>query len=115
MDRIEIGAVREEVVRVGEENAINFLGMPNARVLSTPHMIGYMERTSRNLILTMIDEGDVTFRAEVTEVNGRRVTFAVKAYDAQHTVGEGIHERFVVTVSEFADKMKRKLEQQKPV
>jgi predicted thioesterase len=135
MDRIEIGAVREEVVRVGEENAINFLGMPNARVLSTPHMIGYMERTSRNLILTMIDDGDdsvgtvvnvkhlagapigtdVTFRAEVTEVNGRRVTFAVKAYDAQHTVGEGIHERFVVTVSEFADKMKRKLEQQKPV
>ncbi len=139
MDKIEIGAVREEVVRVGEENAINFLGMPNARVLSTPHMIGYMERTSRNLILTMIDSGDdsvgtvvnvkhlsgapigtdVTFRAEVTGVNGRRVTFAVKAYDAQHglshIVGEGVHERFVVTVSEFADKMKRKLEQHKPV
>ncbi len=133
MDKIEIGAVREETVRVGHENAINFLGMPNARVLSTPHMIGYMERTSRNLILTMIDAGDdsvgtvvnvkhlagapmgvdVTFRAQVTEVNGRRVTFAVKAYDAQHTIGEGTHERFVVTVNEFAEKMKRKLEQNK--
>ena len=129
MDRIQIGAVREEKVTVDEENAINFLGLPGARVLSTPHMIGYMERTSRNLILPMIEAGDdsvgtivnvthlsgapfgaeVTFRAEIVSVEGRRVTFRVEAHDHASKVGEGIHERFVVTVATFAEKMKAKL------
>jgi predicted thioesterase len=120
MERIEIGAVREEKVRVENENAINFLGLPGARVLSTPHMIGYMERTSRNLVLPMLEPGDdlsgaplgseVTFRAEIESVEGRRVNFRVKAYDDQHVVGEGTHQRFVVTVAAFAQKMQRKLE-----
>lgn len=130
MERIEIGAVREEKVWVENENAINFLGLAGARVLSTPHMIGYMERTSRNLILPMLEAGDdsvgtivnvshlsgaplgseVTFRAEVASVEGRRVNFRVKAYDEQHVVGEGTHQRFVVTVATFAERMKRKLE-----
>ena len=48
MERIQIGAVLEERVTVGNENAINFLGVAEARVLSTPHMIGYMERACRN-------------------------------------------------------------------
>lgn len=130
MEKIEIGASREETVHVGNENAISFLGLPQARVLSTPHMIGYMERTSRNLLLPMLEPGDdsvgtvvnvkhlagaplgtdVTFRAQIVGVEGRRVTFAVKAYDTLHTVGEGTHERFVVTVSQFAERMKQKIE-----
>jgi predicted thioesterase len=130
MERIEIGAVREEKVRVENENAINFLGLPGARVLSTPHMIGYMERTSRNLLLPMLESGDdsvgtivnvthlsgaplgseVTFRAEIESLEGRRVNFLVKAYDDQQVVGEGTHQRFVVTVAKFAERMMRKLE-----
>ncbi len=129
MERIEIGAVREEKVTVTDENAINFLGLPGARVLSTPHMIGYMERTSRNLVLPMLEPGDdsvgtivnvshvggaplgteVTFRAEVESVDGRRVNFRVEAFDAQQKIGEGTHQRFVVTVARFAEKMKAKL------
>jgi fluoroacetyl-CoA thioesterase len=134
MERIEIGAVHEEKVRVESENAINFLGLPGARVLSTPHMIGYMERASRNLLMPMLEPGDdsvgtivnvshlsgaplgseVTFRAEIESVEGRRVNFRVKAYDSQHVVGEGTHQRFVITVSTFAERMKRKLESSLP-
>ncbi len=130
MEKVEIGAVREEIVAVNDENAISFLGLPGARVLSTPHMIGYMERTSRNLLLPMLEPGDdsvgtivnvahvggaplgteVMFRAVVEAVNGRRVTFHVEAFDRQQKVGEGSHERFVVTVKQFAEKMKAKLE-----
>ncbi len=129
MDRIEIGATREEKVEVTDENAIQFLGLAGARVLSTPHMIGYMERTARNLVLPMLDAGDdsvgtvvhvshlsgaplgseVTFRAEIVAVDGRRVNFKVSAVDHQQIVGEGMHERFVVTVATFAEKMKAKL------
>jgi predicted thioesterase len=129
MERIEIGAVREEKVQVADDNTINFLGLPGARVLSTPHMIGYMERTCRNLMLPMLEPGDdsvgtvvnvrhlsgapfgaeVTFRAELVSVDGRRVTFHVEAFDHDGPVGEGTHERFVVTVAKFAGKMKDKI------
>jgi predicted thioesterase len=129
MTRIEIGAVRDEVVAVTDENAINFLGLSGARVLSTPHMIGYMERTCRNLILPMLDEGDdsvgtivnvthvggaplgteVTFRASVESVEGRRVNFRVEAFDRHQKIGEGTHQRFVITVQTFAAKMMAKL------
>ena len=129
MTRIEIGAVRDEVVAVTDENAINFLGLSGARVLSTPHMIGYMERTCRNLILPMLDEGDdsvgtivnvahvggaplgteVTFRASVESIEGRRVNFRVEAFDRHQKIGEGTHQRFVITVQTFAAKMMAKL------
>jgi predicted thioesterase len=132
MERIEIGAEREEKVIVNDENAISFLGLPGARVLSTPHMIGYMERTSRNLVLPMLEPGDdsvgtivnvahvggaplgseVTFRARVESVDGRRVNFLVEAFDAQQKIGEGTHQRFVITVAKFAEKMKAKLAKQ---
>ena len=132
MERIEIGATREEKVTVTDENAINFLGLPGARVLSTPHMIGYMERTSRNLVLPMLEPGDdsvgtivnvthvggaplgmeVTFRAQVESVDGRRVNFRVEAFDAHQKIGEGTHQRFVITVAKFAEKMKAKLAKQ---
>lgn len=130
MKDIEIGAVREEQVEVTDENAINFLGLAGARVLSTPHMIGYMERTSRNLLLPMLEPGDdsvgtivnvahlagaplgstVTFRAEIESVEGRRVNFRVQAFDAEHKIGEGTHQRFAVTVAQFAEKMMAKRE-----
>ena len=129
MERVAIGSAREETVQVDDENAINFLGLPGARVLSTPHMIGYMERCSRNLLLPMLEPGDdsvgtivnvahlsgaplgsqVTFRAQIQSVEGRRVTFRVAALYLENKVGEGTHERFVVTVARFAEKMVAKL------
>ena len=129
MERIETGAAGKEIVRVSDENTIDFLGLSGARVLSTPHMIGYMERTARNLLLPMLEPGDdsvgtivhvahlsgaplgaeVTFRAEVISVEGRRVNFRVEASDHAGKIGEGTHQRFVVTVARFAEKMKDKL------
>src|SRR5271168_3240925 len=57
MADIKINAKREETVEVGNDNAISFLGPEGPRVLGTPHMIGFMERTCRNLVLEMLDEG----------------------------------------------------------
>jgi predicted thioesterase len=92
-------------------------------------MIGYMEATSRNLLLPMLEPGydsvgtevhvshlaaapmgeKVTFRSEIVGVNERRVTFKVEARDSRDKIGEGTHERFVIHVERFAAKMKRKL------
>jgi hypothetical protein len=42
MANIPIGTSGEEKLLVTNEVAISFLGMEGARVLSTPHMIGYL-------------------------------------------------------------------------
>jgi predicted thioesterase len=126
---IEIGKVREQVVLVDDQLAISFLGVEGTRVLSTPQMIGFMERVSRDLLLDMLEPGkdsvgtvvnvrhlaaapmgtEVTFRARLIAVDGRRATFEVEAFDAVEKIGEGTHERFIITVANFAGKMKSKL------
>ena len=128
MANIPVGARHEEKLLVTNENAINFLGMEGARVLSTPHMIGYMERTCRNLVLPMLEPGHdtvgthvnvahlaaaplgmmVTFQAEVTAVRDRRVEFRVEAFDEKEKIGEGTHERAIINVAKFATRLAAK-------
>ena len=128
MANIPIGTSGEEKLLVTSEVAINFLGMNGARVLSTPHMIGFMERTCRNTVLPLLDAGydtvgthvnvahlaatpmgtTVTFRAEVIKVSERRVEFRVEAWDEKEKIGEGTHERAIINVAKFATKMAAK-------
>src|ERR1017187_704336 len=79
MANIPVGTVGEEKLLVTSEVTINFLGMEGARVLSTPHMIGYMERTSRN------------------------------TWDEKEKIGEGTHERAIIDIAKFATRLAEKL------
>jgi predicted thioesterase len=101
--------------------AITFLGPGAARVLSTPHLIGFLEMTARNLIKTLVEPGEdsvgtmvnirhlaatpigmrVRLRAEIVSVEGRRVVCRVEAWDEREKIGEGTHERFVIDVTRF--------------
>jgi fluoroacetyl-CoA thioesterase len=94
-------------------------------------MIGHMEKVSRDLLVEMLEPGKdsvgtvvnvkhlgaapmgstVTFRSKLIGLEGRRATFEVEAFDAQEKIGEGLHERFIITVANFAEKMKAKLGQ----
>ncbi len=49
-------------------------------------------------------------RAEVilTEVDGRRLVFNVKAYDESGIIGEGTHERFIIDSNKFNQKLENK-------
>lgn len=128
MANIPTGAKGEQKLLVTSENAINFLGVEGARVLSTPHMIGYMERTCRDVVLPLLDQGydtvgthvnvhhlaaaplgmSVTFRAEVTGVQEKRVQFRVEAWDEKEKIGEGTHERAIINVAKFATRLAAK-------
>ncbi len=52
----------------------------------------------------------VTYRARVTAVEGRRVTFEVEASDSIEALGRGTHVRFAVDVKRFAKRLGKKLE-----
>jgi fluoroacetyl-CoA thioesterase len=120
-----IGAVREETITVGNEHAITFLGPEGPRVLSTPRMIAFMEGTCRNLVLSMLDPGHdtvgthvnvyhraaapmgatVCFRAELTAVDNRRMQFSVKATMGEKVIGDGTHERAIIHVRKFKERV----------
>jgi predicted thioesterase len=128
MANIPIGTKGEFQLLVTAEVAITFLGTEGARVLSTPHMIGYMERTCRDLVFPLLDAGydtvgthvnvahmaaspigmSVTFTAEVIRVDGRRVEFRVEARDEKEKIGEGTHERAIINVAKFATRLAEK-------
>jgi predicted thioesterase len=125
MPNFRIGAMRQDSILVGDDHAITFLGAAGPRVLSTPRMIGFMERTCRDLVLDMLDPGQdtvgthvnvyhrkaapmgatVIFHAELTSVNKRRVHFRVQALMADLIVGEGTHERAIIDVARFGEKL----------
>jgi predicted thioesterase len=123
-----LGTKGEQKILVTSEVVINFLGMDEARVLSTPHMIGFMERTCRDTVLPLLDSGydtvgthlnvshlaaapigaAVTFRVEVIAVKDRRIQFRVEAWNDTEKLGEGTHERAIINVAKFAARLAAK-------
>ena len=128
MANIPIGARAEMKLLVTSESATTFMGADGPRVLSTPHMIGRMELTSRDAVLPFLDAGFdtvgthvdvyhlaatpigavVTFTAEVVAVDGRRLQFRVEAWDETEKIGEGTHERAIINVAKFATRLAQK-------
>ena len=51
----------------------------------------------------------VTCETELVKVDGRALTFEVKAYDECGLIGEGVHERFIITEEKFMTKTNGKL------
>lgn len=118
MKEIPVGTTGCQRLLVTPETAIDFIGNEQARVLSTPHMIAWMEWAAREAIRPWLDENEdslgtvvevrhlaatpvgmsVEFTATVEEVRGRRVRFRVEARDEKELVGEGYHERFVADI-----------------
>ncbi|MFN0104476.1 MAG: thioesterase family protein [Bryobacteraceae bacterium] len=117
-----VGVRHEESIVVDDGTAVSFLGHAGARVLGTPWMIMWMERTSRDAVMAHMPPGwdtvgtivnvrhlsaapmgaTVTFRAEVIEQTPKRLLFRVSAESAQGVVGDGTHERALIDVERFA-------------
>ncbi|MDX2152214.1 MAG: thioesterase family protein [Bryobacteraceae bacterium] len=128
MAQIPVGTRGEYTLLVTSDVAISFLGQEDARVLGTPWMIAYMELTSRNTIKDLLEPGEdtvgthvdvrhlaatplgmkVRFSVEVIEVQDRRVRFRVEARDEKDKVGEGTHERAIINVGKFAQRVQAK-------
>jgi predicted thioesterase len=51
---------------------------------------------------------NVTARAEVVGLEGRRIRFRVEARDEREPIGEGQHERVVVNVARFDERVQAK-------
>lgn len=127
-ENVQPGLVGQVVELVTEENTARHLGSGGVSVLATPQMILLMERAGVAAVDRLLPEGyrtvgahldvshlaptpvglTVTARAELTEVDGRRLTFRVEAHDGVELVGEGTHQRFIVNVQRFGERVAEK-------
>ena len=118
----------EARVVVREEDTAQHLGSGNVAVLATPRMIALMEKASVKAVDHLLPPGqapvgseirvrhlgatpqgmEVTVRSELVEVEGRRLTFKVEAFDEREKIGEGTHIRFVIDLDRFREKVKAK-------
>ena len=121
LDHLRIGMSAEtKLVVMGEMTVGHFvLGMP--RVYATPMMILHMEMAAGSAIASALPEGFVSVGMEVnvrhlaatpigckvraiarvTAIEGKRVMFAVEAWNEVRKIGEGTHRRGIVNVLEF--------------
>jgi fluoroacetyl-CoA thioesterase len=126
---IEPGMIGELTLVVQESDTARASGGERLPlVFSTPRLIGLLERTAHTTILPQMEEGqssvgmtvtvrhlaatpvgfNVRTRAEVLEVEGRRVRFKVEAWDEVEKIAEGEHERFIIDQARFADRVAKK-------
>lgn len=121
---LETGIRGTKTVAVSEANTAKTMGSGTLDVFATPALIALMEETCWRSVADELDEGcgsvgtllevkhtaptpvgmEVTCESELTQVDGRRLVFDVRAYDAGGMVGEGRHERFVIQNEKFQAK-----------
>jgi predicted thioesterase len=127
---LEAGLTAEIVHTVTEEDSAASYGSGLMPVLSTPHLVALMERTARKAIEPELAPGEnnvgirvdikhlaatpvgmeVRIRAELLEVDGRRLRFRVEAWDEAEKIGEGHHERFIIDETRFIRGIEKKAE-----
>ena len=120
-ETIALGATGAKQLVVAEEHTAARWGSGALYVLSTPHMVALMEGAAVNAVDPLLPEGyctvgtrldvrhvaatpmgqEVTARAELLEIDGRRLVFRVEATDGAGVIGEGTHERFIIEVERF--------------
>jgi predicted thioesterase len=120
MAAVEVGLVGEVQASVERSMLASTVGSGSLDVLSTPWLVALMERAAcaavggrlggedqttvgvrldiRHLAPSPLG-AEVRARAELVEVDGRRLVFHVEAFDVQERIGEGSHERAVVQTS----------------
>jgi fluoroacetyl-CoA thioesterase len=50
----------------------------------------------------------VNANAEVTKVDGKRIEFRIEASDGAERIGTGTHERMVIDLAKFSERLKTK-------
>jgi fluoroacetyl-CoA thioesterase len=114
---------------VGPEHTAPFVGSGRIAVLATPVMINVIEAAALAAVEHLLPAGHqslgshldvshtaatpvgvrVTATAEVTSLEERAITFRVEARDEFERIGGGTHQRVVVSVERFDERVQRKV------
>lgn len=99
-----------------------------AEVFATPSMIALMENAAYLAVQEELEEGQSTVgisinvkhlaatpmdmkvwaEAKLTEVDRKKLTFEIEAYDEKELIGTAVHERFIIDEAKFISKVNDK-------
>jgi predicted thioesterase len=127
-ERLKPGLVGEKSAIVCEEHTAPHVGSGVVPVLATPVMVNLMEAAALAAVEQFLPAGyqtlgtvlnvkhfaatpvglEVKAFAELIAIEGRTLSFALKAEDEMEPIGEGTHERVIVNVERFEQRARRK-------
>ena len=113
---------------VGEQHTAPKVGSGRVHVLATPVMINLIEAAALAAVEHLLPPGQqslgtrldvrhfaatpvgmrVSAEAELIKIDGRLLTFRVAAADAIEPIGDGTHERMIVTLERFDQRVQKK-------
>lgn len=126
---ITVGMKGEAVTQVEKEDTAQEVGSGSLLVYATPCLAALMEGAACEAIAACIPEGQTTVgtelnishtsatpvglevraEAEVTAVEGKKISFAITAFDEAGEIGKATHTRVLVNSERFLEKTYQKL------
>ena len=126
---ITVGMKGEAFTDVTREDTALEVGSGSLLVYATPCMVALMEGAACEAIAEVLKETETTVvtalniehisatpvglevraEAEVTAVEGKVITFSVRAFDEAGEIGRGTHKRVIVNSQKFLEKAYNKL------
>jgi predicted thioesterase len=127
--KVEIGRTYQSQTRVEEWMTAEKAGNKGVDVLSTPMLLQLIEEAAVQCLAPTMSAQEVSLgsyidlthlaptpvgfivrtEVEVIGVDGRRVNFAVAAFDEREKIAEGTHERYVMEKSRFLGNLEEKM------
>jgi fluoroacetyl-CoA thioesterase len=129
MREIPVGAKGTATLRVQPEHLANrFKDSILPQVFATPMMVLVMENAALNAVRSYLEAGEscvgtsvdvkhlsatpvgheVRATAEVVRVEGKRLGFTVSASDEDGEIGKGTHQRIVIDMASFNERLAKK-------
>ena len=126
---LRTGIKKEIRVMIREEHSAKSVGSRDVKVLSTPSMIAFIEAVSRDLVQPYLPDGyttvgthvdvrhlapapigrEIDVKSELISIDGRKLTFKVEVFWNEKIIGEGKHERYIVNLERFLDKIRKNI------
>ncbi len=121
---LTVGILGQATRLVDEMNTARAMGSGDLLVFSTPSMVALMEEAAMRSVAPSLSEGQstvgtaidvrhtaatpvgmtVTCESRLTGVDGRRLTFDIRAYDERGEIGSATHVRAIVDAARFQAK-----------
>jgi len=127
---MNIGLTNRMEIMVDKTNVAGAVGSGSIDVFATPQMINLMEKCCSYSVAPYMEQGFTTVgtivnvshlsatpigmkvwcESTLTQIDGKKLVFDVKAYDENGIIGEGTHERFIINIEKFMARTLKKLE-----
>ncbi len=128
-EELKPGLTGAAEIVVGTRDTAPHVGSGKIGVLATPIMVNLMEAAALQAVERLLPPGYQTVgthldvkhfaatpvglrvraEARLVKVDGRTLTFRIQATDEREPIGEGDHERLIINVERFDQRMQRKL------